>query len=59
MNACELTLSVTALANAISCQLSTDELNLIGALLTQLGDTLIVISAQRSLCDDSDDKKKC
>ncbi|MGN0981980.1 MAG: DUF6774 domain-containing protein [Candidatus Limivicinus sp.] len=50
MNACELTASVTAVANALACQLTEDELNLLGAALTQLGDTLITIATQRAIC---------
>lgn len=51
MNACELTASVTALANALACRLSVEELNLLGAVLTQLGDTLVTIATQKSLCE--------
>ena len=51
MNACNLIAAITALANAISCDLSVDELNLLGAVLTQLGDTLTVIATQRSICE--------
>ena len=50
MNACELTASITAAANALACRLSNDELNLLGVTLTQLGDTLITIATQRSIC---------
>ena len=50
MNACELTASITALANALACNLTEDELNLLGAALTQLGDTLITIATQKSIC---------
>ena len=50
LNACELTTSVTLLANTIACQLSDDELALIGAVFAQLGDTLATIAAQRALC---------
>ena len=50
MNACELTASITALANARACNLTEDELNLLGAALTQLGDTLITIATQKSIC---------
>ena len=51
MNGCELTASVTALANAIACRMGTEELNLLAAVLTQLGDTLNTIALQRSLCE--------
>ena len=50
MNACELTATITALANAIACGKTVDELNLLGVTLTQLGDTLITIATQRSIC---------
>ena len=50
MNPCELTASITALANTVACKLTDDELNLLGAVLTQLGDTMVTIAAQRSIC---------
>lgn len=57
MNSCELTASVTALANALACQLTDDELSILGAVLTQLGDTLATIAAVRGLCQNSDNEK--
>ena len=50
MNACELTTSITALANWLACQLSSEELELLGVSLTQLGDTLLTIVTQKSIC---------
>ena len=50
MNSCELTASITAIANAIASNRSTDELNLLGVVLTQLGDTLLTIATHRSIC---------
>ena len=50
MNSCELTASITALANALACKLTEDEVNLLGVALTQLGDTLLTIATQRSIC---------
>lgn len=50
MNTCELTVSVTALANLLSERLSDDEVTLLGSVLTQLGDTLLTIATQRSIC---------
>ncbi len=50
MNPCELTATITALANAIACRLGDEELNLLGTILTQLGDTLLTISAQHAIC---------
>ena len=50
MNACELTASVTAIANTLACRLTEDELNLLGVILTQLGDTILTIATHRSIC---------
>ena len=54
MNACELTATITALANTIACKCTIDELNLLGVTLTQLGDTLITIATQKSICCKTD-----
>lgn len=53
MNPCELTAAITALANTLAGSLTVNELTLLGAVLTQLGDTLATIATQRSLCDSS------
>ena len=50
MNSCELTATITAIANWLACQLTEDELNLLGVSLTQLGDTLLTIVTQKSIC---------
>ena len=50
MNACELTAAVTALANTIACGRTVEELNLLGVILTQLGDTILTIAPQREIC---------
>ena len=50
MSPCELTAAVTALANTIACGRSTDELTLLGTVLTQLGDTLLTIVTHREVC---------
>lgn len=50
MNACELTSSITVIANWLACQLSQDELELLGVCLTQLGDTILTIATQKSIC---------
>lgn len=50
MNPCELTATITALANALSCRLTNDQMSILGAVLVQLGDTLATIATQRSLC---------
>ena len=54
MSPCELTASITAIANALACKLSVKELNLLGAVLSQLGDTLNTIATQRSICESND-----
>lgn len=53
MNPCELTASVTALANALACRLNNDELTLLASVLVQLGDTLVTIVTQRALCENA------
>ena len=50
MNGCTLTTTITALANALACQLSEEELNLLGAVLTQLGDTILTMATYKSIC---------
>ena len=50
MNACELTAAITAIANYLACRMTQDELELLGVSLTQLGDTLLTIATQRSIC---------
>lgn len=52
MNPCELTTSITAVANAMACKLTIDELSLWGAVFTQLGDTLTTIATQQGICQD-------
>jgi len=52
MNSLELTAAVTALANAVACTLSINELALVASLFVQLGDTLATIAAERSLTEE-------
>lgn len=52
MNPCELTASITALANSFACKMTTNELNLWAAIFSQFGDTLATIAAQRSVCQE-------
>lgn len=54
MNSGELTASVTASANVLACRMTVTELNLPGAVLTQMADTLFTIAAQRSCCEPSE-----
>ena len=51
MNGCNLTASITAIANTLACRLTEDELTLLGSVLTQLGDTLLTLAAHRSICN--------
>ena len=50
MTPCALTAGITALANALAGCLCDEELNLLALVLTQLGDTLGTIAAQRACC---------
>ena len=56
MNACELTTAVTAVANTLACKMSNDELTILASVLVQLGDTLVTIVTQRSLCECENNK---
>lgn len=51
MNPCELTAAVTAVANTLACKMNNDELTLLASVLVQLGDTLVTIVTQRSICE--------
>lgn len=51
MNSCELTASITAVANMLACKLSNDELLLLASAFVQLGDTLVTIATQRDICE--------
>ena len=51
MNSIELTGTITAIANALACKLTVEEITLLAAILVQLGDTLALIAAEQSLCD--------
>lgn len=53
---CDLVLTVSALACCIAKGKSSDEIELLAAVFSQLGDTLATISAQQEFCtpDDSD-----
>lgn len=45
-----LTSAITAIANALACKLTVDEMGLLASILVQLGDTLATISLTESLC---------
>ena len=53
MNSLELTSAVTALANAIACNLTTNEISLLASVIVQLGDTLATIAAQQALREET------
>ena len=57
VNPCELTASVTAVANALACKYSNDELTLLASVLVQLGDTLVTIATQRAICENTNKTK--
>lgn len=50
MNECELTASITAIANGFACKLTSDEMLLLYSILVQLGDTLVTITTHRDFC---------
>lgn len=50
MNYCQLTSLVTGIANWLSSNLNIDQINFLGAVFSQLGDTLETIAAQKTLC---------
>ena len=50
----DLVLSITALAVALADGKTPDDLALMGAAFTQLGDTLTTISTQRALCEQNE-----
>ena len=50
MNTCQITTTITALANTIASKLTTEEVTLLAALLVQLGDTLVTIVTQKTIC---------
>ncbi|MBR5544361.1 MAG: hypothetical protein IKU66_02700 [Clostridia bacterium] len=51
MNACELTATITVIANSIATKLTDDEIAALSTVLVQLGDTLATIITHRSLCE--------
>jgi hypothetical protein len=54
MQSCELAASITAIACTIAQCCNKEDLPLIAASLTQLGDTLATINAQEELCEKKD-----
>lgn len=52
----EFVFAVTALAASLAENRTDDEISLLGAIFTQLGDTLSTISARNALCSAADNK---
>ena len=57
MKSLELTMSVTALANALSCGLTISEIALLAGIFVQLGDTLATIAAEMALTEEREEKE--
>jgi len=58
MDCCDplaLTTAVNTLAVAVAANLKDEELELLAALLTQMGDTMATISIQRGLCQKNEE----
>lgn len=58
MNSLELTLAVTATANALAEGLSPVEMALLAGILVQLGDTLATITAKEALEEERAEKSQ-
>lgn len=54
MNSCELVTFVTAAACSISNNFPPEELELLAAVFTQLGDTIATMLAHQELCSSSE-----
>ena len=54
MTALELTGAITALANAVACGLSEEEIGILASIFVQLGDTLATIGVLRGALDEPD-----
>lgn len=50
MNACEITASITALANMIANEFDDECLGLLSVIFVQLGDTLATILTAKQVC---------
>ena len=57
MNSLELTSAITALANALACKLTNDEISMLANILDQLSDTLSTIATHRSLCKEQTEEE--
>ena len=59
MNSCELITFISSLACAIAKCCDPDELALLAAVFTQLGDTLTTMVIQREFCENQKEKSAC
>ena len=51
MNPCQVSVSVTALANVLGKSLGAEELAFLSSALVQLGDTLVTIASYKALLE--------
>ena len=58
MNSLELTMSITALANALTCGLTINEIAFLAGIFVQLGDTLATIATEKALIEERSEKDK-
>ncbi|MCC8042378.1 MAG: hypothetical protein LIO69_02480 [Oscillospiraceae bacterium] len=56
MSGAEITAAVTAAANVMAEKLNANELAFLGAVFTQLADTLLTIAASMELCDNNNEQ---
>lgn len=54
MQSCNLVMLISALSCEIAKDKTADELSLLGAVFSQLGDSLATIAAQKALCSSSE-----
>lgn len=59
MQSCELVTIISTLACSIAKNKSTDELNLLSTIFSQLGDTLATIIANEDIIANNKDTDKC
>lgn len=52
---CDLVMAISLLACNIAKDKTSDEINLLSTIFSQLGDTLATIAAQNALCSSDDD----
>ena len=57
MNSCELTASITVLANTLASKMTDDELTALSTVLVLLGDTIDTIVTHRTLCENNSNNK--